>query len=187
MTYPAVESAIDAAYWFIDKSIEDKYFVDDKKLQQLLFLAQLWYAQAYNHNMLIPSVFICDENGFYEPNLQKILKQGRPFLPQAKIIPAVDDFLNEIWNKYAKCSELELQNIIKNTVIYRNTYKNNDKSLLDFKSIVEYLNRNSTIVGSDGGKENKKILLSQNGPVIVSKWHPRKVSANNSKQGAKYV
>ncbi len=187
MTYPAVESAIDAAYWFLDKAEDEKCRLGESQVQNMLFMAQMLFALAYNREMLVPSMFICDENGFSEPNLNKVLAQGRPFMPKTKLSPRITEFMEEIWKKYARIPAKELEFTVKNTPIYRETFKKDTKTLLDFKSIVESLNKNSKMVNSDEISERRKILLSQNGPVVVSKWHPRKVTAKTLKQGAKHV
>ena len=176
MTYPKVESAIDVAYWFFDKAENDNMFLDAEKVQLLLFWAQLMFAKVYNQQMLCPALFVCDENGVYEPNLNKILALGRPFLPLCKFPPLIDDFLSDFWKKFACKPYSELLKTIKSSPIYRDFAQSGAKNLIDFNSMIESLNKYSKMSDYDEGKNSTKILLSQNGPVVVSKWKPRKVS-----------
>ena len=179
MAYPIVESAVDVAYWFFDKASDENKILDENKMQALLFWSLLTYAKAYNREMLFPALFVCDDEGFYEPNLKKILELGRPFLPRGKFTPKITDFLNEMWKKFASKSFAELQKIIRTSCVYKENAKNGAKVLVDFHSIVESLNKSSIIADDDGNRNKPKVLLSQHGPVIVSPWKPRKVSSHS--------
>lgn len=176
MAYPKVESAIDIAYCFFDKAENDNLYLDAEKVQLLLFWAQLTFAKVYNQQMLCPALFVCDENGVYEPNLNKILALGRPFLPLSKFPPMVNDFLSDFWKKFAHKTYAELLKLVKSSPVYRDFTKSGAKTLIDFNSMIESLNKYCRISDYDEGENSTKILLSQNGPVVVSKWKPRKVS-----------
>ncbi len=169
-----LETSVDAAYWFLDKADEDRLDIDEAKVQHLVFLAQFLYAEVYEKSMLMPSLFICCDEGIYEPNLKRILAQGRPFIPRTPFRPKTENFFNGIWKKYAGSSSRELEYLIKGSDIYLKNHVKGAKIVLDFKSVVESLNKNSKISGNRD--ECRKILQSQNGPVVVSKWHPKKVS-----------
>lgn len=175
MNASAVDSAIDVAYWFFDRAEADKQLLEEEKLQPLLYLSQVYYARTYNGATLMPSLFICDESGFYEPNIKKILTLGRPFMPRAKFDKTVNNFLEEIWDKYGTSSISSLEKTVKDSLLYRNKYKKNTKTLVENKTIVEFLNKDSRIFESEGEKNTTKVLLSQNGPVVVSRWQPRKI------------
>lgn len=185
MSYSAADNSIDVAYWFFDRAADNMKPLDDAKAQHLVFLSQLLYAGAYDRAMLVPSVFVCSEEGIFEPNLKKILSQGRPFMPRARFSSKINDFLEEIWKRYADYTTNDMARFVKSINIYKENYKKDTKTILDFKSIVESLNKNSKI--SANSDEKRKILQSQNGPVVVSQWHPRKVSELNSKQGVNHV
>lgn len=176
MVYPVVESAVDVAYWLFDKASDTRSDLDDYKMQQMLFLAQLLFAKTYNQEMLFPSLFICDENGFFEPNIQKILAQGRPFMPRARFNTKVSEFLDEIWGKYAVMSSREIKSFILNSSVYAELVTPGKKRLVDFRDLANLVHRLGSIAAEQKDVEKRKVLLSQNGPVMVSKWSPRKVS-----------
>ncbi len=148
-----------------------------------MFLAQVHYALAYNMGILMPSMFVCDETGFTEPTLNKIFAQGHPFMPKAVMNVKTNDFLLEIWKKYGSLSTKELTNIIKNNPAYKDNYVEGVKNLVQLNLVVEKFISNSNILKDNNAYSDnkKKILLSQNGPVVVSKWQPRKVAQSNSK------
>ena len=188
MTYPAIESSVDAAYWFFDRAYDAHRELEDNKMQHLLFLSQLIFASAYNREMLVPALFVCDESGFFEPNIKKILAQGRPFMPHSKFNSRINEFLEEIWHKYASKTASELEKIVKDTHVYHENYHKERPTLLDFRMMTESLDRHGNMphAGETAGGRSK-VLLSQNGPVVVSPWQPRKVSQKTLTQGVKHV
>lgn len=75
MSYSAADNSIDVAYWFFDRAADNMKPLDDAKAQHLVFLSQLLYADAYDRAMLVPSVFVCSEEGIFEPNLKKYCRR----------------------------------------------------------------------------------------------------------------
>lgn len=183
MAYPVVESAVDVAYWFFDKASDDRVALDDYKMQQLLFLSQVLFARTYNQEMMFPSMFVCDKDGFFEPNIKKILAQGRPFMPRAKFGSKVSEFLEEVWKKYAPMSSKEIKMFILNSALYAEFAKSGAKNLVDFKSVIEFLNKHVSFADEYENSGKRKVLLSQNGPVMVSQWKPRKVTKGDINKG----
>ena len=104
MTVSATNSGIEVAYWFIQRAEKDNIFIEDEKLHHLLFTAQLAYARKNSRAVLMPSLFITDENGFSEPNILKMFSLGRPYMPPVKLENDVAALLEIIWKKYAKTS-----------------------------------------------------------------------------------
>ncbi len=179
----ATQSAIEVAYWFFDQAEKDGLYIEDERLQHLLVLSQVHYAVSYNMEMLMPSLFVCENSGFVEPTLKLIFAQGRPFMPQAKLSAKVIAFLKEIWKKYGKLPLRDLTRIVKETPAYRQTYIAGAKNIVQFNSLIEKFITHSNIEKNNNAYSDsrKKVLLSQNGPVVVSKWQPRKVAENTSK------
>lgn len=182
MTVPAADSAIDIAYWFFNHAEDNGWYLENEKVHHLLFLAQAHYALLNKNQYLFPSVFICNNDGFSEPNISKILAQGRPFMPQPKLAAKVTDFLEVIWQKYASQSLRDLTNLVKATPLYADTYKPGLSSIVFHQEMAsKFQNKSAHPVSS-----KKKILISQNGPVVVSKWQPRKITPDLP-QGEKNV
>lgn len=177
MTIPATDTAIDIAYWFFNRAEKDGIYLETENMQHLLFLAQVHYATSYNMQMLMPSIFVCDHSGFYEPNLKKMFSMGRPFMPPVKFPAQIDSFLENIWMKYGKMSIRELDKLIKNNPAFKENCTAGTINAVDFKSVVD----NFIKIGKLNKQNNafsdnrKKVMLSQNGPVVVSKWQPRKI------------
>lgn len=172
MTVSATNSGIDVAYWFIQRAEKDNVFVEDEKLHHLLFTAQLAYARKNKRAVLMPSLFIVNENGFFEPNILKMFSLGRPYMPPVKLENDVAAFLEIIWKKYAKTSAAVMGNLIKSTDAYKQNYKKGEKQVINISDMAD-LSETPVRTPTTG---RKKMLISQNGPVMVSQWTPRKLS-----------
>ena len=176
MNIPAVKSSIDVAYWFLSRAENDGMFLEDEKLHYLLFLAQVSYAKN-NMQMLMPCLFMCGENGFYEPNIKRIFANGRPFMTSPKINDDLSTFLEIIWNQYKQLSIMQLKNITINSSLFKETYRKGVETVVSWNSLVDKSCEYGTIRDrGESTSKTSKILFSQNGPVLVSKWTPRKIT-----------
>ena len=102
---PAVDSTLDVAVWFLDRALNHNEYLQPQKLQRLLFLAQAYYAVAYDGGMLMPAVFVADEVGPMEPNVYRQFENGRPYNVEARPVPAkVHEYLDSIWRKFGPLS-----------------------------------------------------------------------------------
>lgn len=182
MATAATDSSIDIAYWFFSRAEDDGIYLETEKLQHLLFLSQIHYALSYNMELLMPSLFLCDKTGFFEPNLNRMFAQGRPFMPRVKFPSKINLFLEGVWQKYGSFTERKLSDLIRKNPAYAENYIPGASSIVSLKNIVDHFaaakKQNANDAASD---KRKKILLSQNGPVVVTKWQPRKVETINSK------
>lgn len=181
MTVPATDTAIDVAYWFFNRAEKDGIYLETEVMQNLLFLSQLHFAMSYNMQMLTPSLFVCDHSGFYEPNLKKMFAFGRPFMPSVKFPEKVENFLEAIWAKYGKLSLRNLEKITKSNSIFNEMCISGTVNTVDFDLVVKHFQaeKNKAHPNNTLFEKKKKILLSQNGPVVVSKWQPRKLDLNS--------
>lgn len=178
MSVSATESAIDVAYWFFGRAEKDGIFLDDEKMFHLLFIAQLNYARRYEREVLVPSFFVCDEDGFSEPNLKKMFSLGRPYMPPVKLSDKVCAFLEAIWKQYAQMTTAAFSSLIKNSSAYKECYRNGEKRLV---AVDDILDKFTLPWPSESSGENKKIRISQNGPVMVSRWNPRKLESSEQR------
>lgn len=178
MAGSATNSAIDVAYWFIHKAEHENIHLEDEKLHHLLFLSQVHYALKHGMELLMPSLFICGNNGFFEPNLNVMFAQGRPYMPKKSLSEKVEDFLEKVWKRYAHLNEKELTLMIKSNPAYQNCHIRGTQNIAPLKTIVENFIKNpdTATYSSTRATANKKVSYSQNGPVVVSKWNPRKIS-----------
>lgn len=184
MSVPAVNSSLDVANWFFKKSESEGFYLENEKLQHLIFLAQVHYALTNGLKYLMPCLFICDKSGFVEPGLSKTLSFGRPLMENAVFSLEINNFLNLIWQKYATMSIRDLSEFIKCSETYIQNYQSGKKNIVELKNMTELFKSNLSngAINHTIKTNNKKILISQNGPVVVSKWQPRKINHSNSKE-----
>lgn len=184
MSVPAINSSLEAANWFFRRADRDDRYLENDKLQQLLFLAQVHFALNNNMNYLIPGLFVCDSQGFSEPNLTQILSHGLPLMEEPVFSAQINSFLELIWKKYSPMSTAELSEFIKNSDSYADNYLPGKKNIVPLEEIAEKFKTslNPRSFSRAGTSSKRKILISQNGPVMVSAWQPRKLGSKNSKE-----
>lgn len=171
MTAQIVNSAIHVAGWFVNKAAKNKANLSYIKLQNMLFLAQLnhWLASG---KILMPSMFVCCENGFYEPNVKLALKGGTT-LDNGVFRDEEIELLENVWQKYAKISDDDVLAQICGLGLWKNNYRADEEIIVN---PLEYTAGRKTMY-QHGKKETKgKVRLSQNGPVEVMPWKPRKIN-----------
>ena len=179
----ATDSSFEVISWFLNKAKRDDIFLDYRKLQHLLFLSQLHYQASFPNSLLMPCVFAYGRNGYEEPSFASIYSAG--IIPQVSIRLSHDtiQFLDKIWHIYSAMNASQLETLIKHR-IGAPERQGTEKIIPDFKTLVEKFKSSSKIgkkatVSSETSNnigENKKVMLSQNGPVMVSAWKPRKIS-----------
>ena len=72
----AVDSAFELAFWFCDRALNDNEYLQPIKLHYLMFLAQAYYATAYQGKKLIPAIFVAEEVGPIEPSVFRAWSLG---------------------------------------------------------------------------------------------------------------
>ncbi len=184
MSLPAINSSLEAANWFFRRADREDRYLENDKLQHLLFLAQVHFALNNNMEYLIPGLFVCDDRGFSEPNLARILTCGMPLMETPAFSDNINSFLELIWKKYFPMSITELSEFIKNSDSYADNYRAGKKNIVPLEEMAQKfktsLNPRSFSQAGSSGK--RKILISQNGPVMVSQWQPRKIGSTNTKE-----
>jgi len=173
MVASATSSSLDVAYWFFNRAEQDRIYLETEKLHHILFWAQNRYAQNNHHMILMPCVFLCDESGFFEPNLKRIFEHGRPFMPPVHFDAPISSFLEQIWNDFKNISPTQCKQMITQLPLYNEYFRQGVASIVPWEAL-----SNSPAVSQPQPTTpfRKKILVSQNGPVVVSPWAPRKVS-----------
>lgn len=171
MIKSAAKSALDVANWFFKKAEASRIYLEEDKLHPLIYLAQTHYALKYDMQYLIPGLFICDNDGFFEPNLKKILEFGMPLMGEPELQRDTKEFLELLWHKYAAKNAFELIGIIKDTPAYRKCHVKDETILLTLEDMTQNFGAPAE------PRTAKKIRISQNGPVVVSEWQPRKLNA----------
>ncbi len=182
MTAAAVNTALEIANWFFKRAEKDNGYLQDDKLQHLMFLAQVHFALTHQNNYLFPGHFAAGPDGYFDPNLQMTLSFGRPLMASPKFSDKINTFLELVWNKYAALDSADLSALILNATPHREHYKHGENNLVPLPELAaQFKTRFKTAQGKAAARPHK-VMISQNGPVVVSRWQPRKINSENIKE-----
>lgn len=183
MSSNSIKSVFEIANWFFRRADKDDICLENDKLQQLMFIAQLHYTASNNHIPLFAGFFINTSKGIEDPNLSQILKFGLPLMAKPEFEKHISAFLELIWQKYSSLSSLQLEEFIKKSACKTDSDIHNTPLPINIKDLSSEFRNNlkrDTSVSQNSNKQ--KVLISQNGPVVVSQWQPRKVKSQNPKE-----
>lgn len=184
MPKKSITSALDVIGWFCNKAAQNKQRLSPEQLQNMLFLAQMHHLGKHGRVMM-PAMFVCYNQGFYEPTIDAIIGHGLPLLEQPVFEQNTTMILESVWQKYSSLSEQELLDFITSLNCWLQFYQQEKEIIVNPVELTASFI--SSISGNRSSSASKtKIRLSQNGPVQVSPWHPRKVSnssINHKKEG----
>lgn len=166
---PALRTAFDGAVWFLDRARADDIHLPPQKLQRLLFIAQAAYAGRTKGALLMPALFVADELGPVEPNLMRLLSEGRPDdLPAEPANRETAEFLEEIWRRFAQMSADRLNGMIVKTPAYAAALAAGRGALVAPADFAPLFAPTPAKLAED-----VRVLRSQSGaPVAVRAWTP---------------
>ena len=174
----AVESSFDVAFWFSDAASEQNEYLQPQKLHRLLFLAQAYYAVAFDGDKLMPAVFIAEEIGPIEPNIYRAFSKGRPNIDAEIFMHTdVESFLNNIWRRFGNLSIDRLNKLCNETLAFKKAFKAGKRTDITLDAMMLSFARAKTI--PDVNQVVKpKVLRTQEGKVVtVARWKPLSKSA----------
>ncbi len=168
-----LDSAFDVAFWFADQALDSNEYLQPQKLHRLLFLAQAYYAVAFEGRKLMPAVFVADDLGPLEPNVFRAFSRGRPdvdielFMP-----PEIDAFLRGIWNRFGSQSADRLTRLTKRSAAYQKAFKRGKRAEIPLDQMRLSYTRD------EGGPAvtrvvPPKVLITQSGRAVkIKSWVP---------------
>ena len=170
-----VDNAFDVAFWFSDTALNENEYLQPQKLQRLLFIAQANYTVLFNGRRLMPAFFVADEIGPLEPNIYTAFSKGQPDIDARLFLPQeVENFLDKIWQKFGHYSTDQLNKITKETIAYKQAFKNGRRAEITIDSMRSSFSQTQNTLGINQAV-NSKILITQSGrPVAVKAWVPGK-------------
>lgn len=170
---PASATSLDVAVWFLDRARADDTYLQPRKLQCLLFLAQGHFAAAYGGRPLMPSFFVVDEGGPIDPNLYRILESGRPDFIQTPLGEEIVVFLEAVWRRYRDADTLRLDQIIGRRGAHEEPVRRRDRSEVSLEAMRRMFG------GNRQKRSGPKVARTFTGrEVTVTRWSPaRKITA----------
>jgi uncharacterized phage-associated protein len=175
---PALRAAFDAAAWFLDRARADDAHLPLQKLQRLLFIAQAAYAGSPGEGraadaLLMPALFVADELGPIEPNLQRLLSDGRPDdLPVEKPSGPVAAFLEDVWRRFGHMPADRLNALVAKNAAYAAALAAGRGTAIAPTAFAGAFAPTPAKIAED-----VRMLRSQSGaPVAVRAWTPGKTA-----------
>ena len=172
-----IVSALDVTNWFYQKASNN--VISERKIQHLLFLSQLHYALKYK-KLLMPTLFVCADSGFYNAEIKSILKFGLPLMGKGNFSSSILEFLNLIWQKYGSQTDDQLDKFIFSLEPWKHYYRPENETIVN---PIEFTDSFANTIHNSKEKSvssKSKVMMSQNGPVKVSSWQPRKLNSSNT-------
>ncbi len=172
MIYKKNNSNINIAYWFYNKATKLHMDISETKIQLLLFLSQMHYTIKYE-KLLMPSLFVYSNSKVYDPSIRTIMDYGFPLMPTPEFDAETTNFLELIWQKYSSLNEEKMQEFVYSLKCFKNIYNEENDIIINPLNFIDSFS--SSLKSSTPPSPKSKIMISQNGPVKVSTWTPRKL------------
>ena len=168
-----VNNAFDIAFWFMDTAEAEHEYLQPQKLQRLMFVAQAYYAVAYEGRKLMPAVFVADEMGPIEPNIYLAFSRGRPDIDAELFLPVeVEDFLAAIWRRFGHFSPDRLTRLTNDTTAYKHALKRGARAEIPLDSMRLSFARAEAAPASEQVVKPRMYRTQSGKPVQVRSWQP---------------
>lgn len=171
----AVDSTLDVVFWFLDRALDDREYLQPQKLHRLLYLAQAYYAVANYGRKLVPAVFVADEMGPIEPTTFRIFENGRPQLQPRRVPEPVEHFLDSIWRRFGPHSTEHLTRLVCGHPPYAEALRKGMRAEITLESMRQFYGAPKEGRGAPSVQQvmRPRVMRSQSGqPVAVTKWMP---------------
>jgi uncharacterized phage-associated protein len=170
----AVDSVFEVAFWFSDRALNDNEYLQPIKLQYLMFLAQSYFAVAYEGKRLVPAIFVAEVVGPIEPSVYQTFTRGRPSLDvPINLNDDVQSFVDSIWRRFGHHSADYLAKLCRRNPAYKSALKRGRRAEIDLTEM-----RESFIVSTETPAIDTiikpKVVRSHTGRAVeVKAWAPR--------------
>lgn len=178
MTF-AVNSTFDVAIWFADQALNENEYLQPQKMHRLLYLAQAFYAIAYDGSKLMPAVFVADEQGPMEPTVYHAFSRGRPDVDVELFLPTdIEMFLASIWRRFGHLKPDQLSRITTSNTAYSIALRKGNRTEIELDTMVmafkaESEKKDSKVSRHFRDVDGQRVMVTQTGdPVKVKTWMP---------------
>jgi len=176
----AVDSVFEVAFWFNDRALNDNEYLQPTKLQYLLFLAQAYYAVAYEGKRLVPAIFVADEVGPIEPSIYAAYTRGRPNLViECRFDDDVASFVDSIWRRFGHHSTEYLAKLCRRNPAYKAALKRGRRAeipIADIRKSFMVAVKTAEAPALDQVVKPKVMRTATGRAVPVQAWKPKTVS-----------
>lgn len=110
---PAVSVVLDVAVWFLERARASDGHLPAQKLQNLLYLACIHFERDNDGRPLMAASFVVNGITVADPNLYRLLEDGRPKLRSEPVPANVEAFLGSIWDRYGHLTVEHLNTVVE--------------------------------------------------------------------------
>lgn len=105
---PATRSALDIAFWLLERGMIEGWPLPPKRLRAMMYLAQARFAER-EARKLMPATFLVTHQGPLEPTVTLVLVSGlkRPWAPL--LPPAAAAFMEDFWDRHGRLATSDMQ------------------------------------------------------------------------------
>ncbi len=168
-----VNNAFDVAFWFADTALNENEYLQQQKLQRLLYIAQGYYAIVHKGRKLMPAVFVADESGPIEPNIFMAFSRGRPNIEAELFLPhEVEEFLSQLWRRFGHMPVDRLNAISKETSAYKNALERGPRAEISLREMSRAFIESREGPGASQVAKQKVYRTQDGRPVQVKAWMP---------------
>jgi len=178
----AVKSCLDVVFWLSDQALNDREYIQPQKLHRLMYLAQAYFAVAYNGRKLMPATFVTDAFGPVEPTVFHTFAYGKPHMIEGNpVTDQVSHFLEGIWRRYGQYTADQLtKKVCEHEPVAMAMAKGVNEEIpfadmVAFYSTEAARRRSAKNVDALDDVVRPRVMRSQTGkPVSVKAWAPAK-------------
>lgn len=176
----AVKSTLDVAFWFLDRALNDREYLQPQKMHRLMYLAQAYFAVAYHGRKLMPATFVADSLGPVEPTVFHAFSYGRPHNVESNpLTDTVSHFLDSIWRRFGQYTADQLTKKIADHPPIAEAMAKGAGTEITFIAIAKFYASEAAAKKGAPSVDNvvrPKVMRSQTGkPVSVTAWRPKAV------------
>jgi uncharacterized phage-associated protein len=174
----AVSSAFDVAFWLIGRARLKDETLQPLRLQQLMFIAQGWFAALNGGRAMMPAVFVADELGPIEPNIYAAFSRGCPDVDCAQALPlAVEAVLDRVWRAYGNASPQSVAQATTQSLAYQAALAHGQRAAIPIEDICAFF-ADAVIDTRQGGAAARQMRTQDGRSVRVVAWTPTAKSSN---------
>jgi uncharacterized phage-associated protein len=175
-----VSAALDVALWFLDRARAADGHLPAQKLQNLLYLACAHFERENDGRPLMPAVFVANEVTVADPNLYRLLEEGRPRVRVEPVPTVIDAFLSAVWKRYGHSTVEHLNAVVRRALDVETSGKQElDGGVLAPSEETSLLKTDATLLRADAAllKDPQPLRPTHRGrQVVVAPWCPPSIA-----------
>ena len=128
-------SALDVALRLQEMATTEQQHLGAQRMQWLLFLAQMTFAERYQGACLMPAYFVTTQEGPNEPNVRRCFAAGNPLIGRAQVSSHVNVFLEELFARHHETILEKLHQALLDNPVYAALAQRGEGTEISFSAL----------------------------------------------------